>query len=607
MTASRTDRRPLLSFIAAFLLSLPAAAQPILENPAEAEPPPEATGQPQSLTDLAGPPQVEPESAPPELRPPLDDTPGATITRAPVRVGDLGTVEGPVAGTLDESAGGLGSDLWEGSDRALAETILRRVPAATPSPSARLLLRSTMLTAAPPPAGRGQGPFNALRLIKLLETGLLADAADLARLIQSRDAETQILQAEAFLYAGRDEDACGDATAARLASAEPFWVELRAYCYAVVKDTAALDLTRAVMDQQGLAEKPFVDLLDAVVAGKPPAAPDLAAPSALQLRMLVRLNAPLPPSALDLGMPGALLVVSSAKTPKEVRLAAAERALRGGALAPEQLPQMLDLIAFRPADLTAAAAMARNEPVLLNALARLRAALNVEKRPDRRGELLQAALQIGEREHLLPQVAALFTDEIAALTPAENQRPWAPLMIRSLLLAGKPAAAGRWLDILDPVTAGATLHELRLAFALFAPGDPHGELADESLHVLSDSAAQEGEAPRAADAALAIGLFEATGRDIPDGVRGELDLLMAHEFPGRRPAPNTMERVETASLAGHRGAVALAVLDALGVEGAGDLPADIVVRLVRALRTAGLNEAARSVAREALLTHPGEI
>jgi hypothetical protein len=207
---------------------------------------------------------------------------------------------------------------------------------------------------------------------------------------------------------------------------------------------------------------------------------------------------------------------------------------------------------------------------------------------------------------LLPQLAQLFAEDVAALMPVEAYRPWAPLMIRSLLLAGKPAEAGLWFDILDPATAGAALHELRLAFALFAPGDPHGEPAEESLRVLADSIKQEGETPRAAGAALAIGLFQATGREIPAEVRGRLDALLAHDFPGRRPAPSSIERVEAAALAGHRGEVALAVLDTMGAGGVSDLPADIVVRLVRALRTAGLNDAARGLSAEAMLVRSSE-
>src|SRR5258706_13210090 len=72
---------------------------------------------------------------------------------ASVVVGDLGTVEGPVAGTLIESDG-LGYDAWQGADRATIEAMLSAVPAATPSATARLLLRKLLLTAAPPPAGR---------------------------------------------------------------------------------------------------------------------------------------------------------------------------------------------------------------------------------------------------------------------------------------------------------------------------------------------------------------------------------------------------------------------------------------------------------------------
>ena len=72
----------------------------------------------------------------------------------PVVVGDLGRLEGPVAGTLDDTHGGLGYEEWQSSDRATMETLLLSAPAATPSGAARLLLRKLLLTIAPPPPGR---------------------------------------------------------------------------------------------------------------------------------------------------------------------------------------------------------------------------------------------------------------------------------------------------------------------------------------------------------------------------------------------------------------------------------------------------------------------
>jgi len=65
-----------------------------------------------------------------------------------------------------------------------------------------------------------------------------------------------------------------------------------------------------------------------------------------------------------------------------------------------------------------------------------------------------------------------------------------------------------------------------------------------------------------------------------------------------------MQRIDRASLSGAKGEVALGVVAALGIQGAGDLAPDVVVRLVRALQTAGVRDGAREVALEAFLLRP---
>ena len=65
-----------------------------------------------------------------------------------------------------------------------------------------------------------------------------------------------------------------------------------------------------------------------------------------------------------------------------------------------------------------------------------------------------------------------------------------------------------------------------------------------------------------------------------------------------------MQRIDRASLAGAKGEVALGVVVALGLQGPRDLAPDVVVRLVRALQTAGIRDGAREVALEAFLLRP---
>lgn len=516
---------------------------------------------------------------------------------AAVQVGSLAQVEGPPAGTLDESNGGLGYEMWAGSERGVVQAMLQHVPA-TPSPGVRILLHRLLLSVAPPPVGPGL-PFMSLRINKLMEFGMFDDAADLAVAAGALShPEIALAQAEALLYAGRDDDACGATTAYRLQSAEPFWLELRAYCYAVTDDAAALELTRSVMAAQQFSDAAFLKLLDQVSGAKPTPLGPISAPTAVHVRMLERLKLPIPPEVANLNIPAAVAAVGSGASDANVRLAVSEKALRAGALAPGELAQVLGLMTFAAQDLDHAATIAQGETII-PALARLRAALKREKDAAMRVELIYTALRIGERERLFVPVATLFASEAAALVPSADSSNWAPLIVRGLIVAGKPNAAERWYEMMSLrlPQMKATINQLQLALALAAP---NGARNDESQAALTWLAGEDMTVVEAhARAALYLGLFDALGRPMPPEVQAGVAALMTRDLPGRRPTPLLMQRVERALSAGRRGEAALSIIDALGPQGAAGLAPDVAVRFVRALRTLGLDEAAQVLAVEA--------
>jgi len=91
---------------------------------------------------------------------------------------------------------------------------------------------------------------------------------------------------------------------------------------------------------------------------------------------------------------------------------------------------------------------------------------------------------------------------------------------------------------------------------------------------------------------------------LPAEAQEAVQRLVSQTSPGRRPPQVLMQRIDRASLAGAKGEVALSVVAALGTQGPGDLAPDVVVRLVRALQTAGIRDGAREVALEAFLLRP---
>lgn len=555
-----------------------------------------------------------------------------------VQVGELGTLEGPLAGTLDASNGGLGSNEWQGSDRATMVTMLQSVPAATPSSTQHLLMRKLLLTAAAPPAGRAMGSFNQLRLTRLLGGGYVDDAAKLALRIQEpNNFDLLHVQADALLYGGRDDDACSDITSHRLDSAEPFWVELRAYCYALTNDSGALDLTRAVISEQGIADPAFVTLLDGWTNGKPKMPDSIRFPDSIHVAMLVHLKLPLTTEiATGIGLPGSLIAASSMETPAQIRIAAAEKALRAGVLPVAVLQQVLDLTGFSAQDLDGASALARSD-TFMKGLARLSAAIKSEHEAAARAELIHTAFEIGQREGLLRQVAALFADPAAQIMPAPDWSGWSDLMVRGLLLAGRPESAQRWLDIVDPAMPqnAAEVQQLELAFALTAPNPRRNADAKQVLADISQTAQPPADKPAQTDmpdattamdqpanpapkkpaekltpqtiarTVLDLGVFDAAeGQLMPADSKLDLEPLMKQVSGGRRPADILMKRIDNAALSDSRGEVALSVATALGDRGPGDLSPDTVVRLIRALQTASMRDAAHLLAQEAFLLRP---
>ncbi|MDA0702516.1 MAG: hypothetical protein O3A96_04650, partial [Proteobacteria bacterium] len=83
------------------------------------------------------------EAAKPSARP---GSPGDATAGGAISVDVLEAVGPDSAGTLNDRNGGLGGDMWAGSDRTLVEALLIRLPTAAASPAMRDMMRRLLLT-----------------------------------------------------------------------------------------------------------------------------------------------------------------------------------------------------------------------------------------------------------------------------------------------------------------------------------------------------------------------------------------------------------------------------------------------------------------------------
>ncbi len=581
MTAFRT------SIALAGLLALAGAAW------AQTQPaPPQATGAPTPLGAPAAPaPDEPPTAAPAEFKPGILGKPA----QSGIVQGDLGVVDGPPAGTLDDSTGGFGQSMWVNAPRAEVEDLLGRVPLVSADPIVRGLARRLLLTVSDAPIGPAKRALVTIRIEKLLQGGLIDEAGTIAAAFHlDNDPDFARVQAEALLYAGRDKDVCGDLTATRLTAPEPFWLELRTFCFALSGDSASAELTQAVLDSQ--AKDPAFDLLSADVrTGKKTAPGAIEHPTALHIYLLRKAGLPVTNAiASKLGTAANLLAARDSRNTPADRLAAASRISATGALSPAELLALINTQTV-PADQIAQAQAIAPKLIFLPAQSLLHRAASLETRPAEKAALLLAAMAAPDR---LSLTAVLHANILASLKPDATSHP---LLARALILAGKIDAAAA---LYPPGTPeDADLSTFRVLIDLAAPNAARDAAAQAAYAWFARNAVPQKQPSPAA--ALALGLSEVLRRPLPPDARALAGTLQGMRWDGTRPAPDAVRKmVEAASEPGRKGEAILRLLDVVGADGPARVPADVAIECVRVLSQLGLTTEARALAVEALaLTH----
>lgn len=527
-----------------------------------------------------------------------------------IEVNSLGSPDGPPIGLLDPTNGGFADDIWSGSSRSTIESLIARLPLATPVASIRTLARRILLTKADAPVGDAPHAFQTVRIEALLNAGHIEDAASLAVQAQIKDdPEFANIQAEAILLGERTIDACSNATAARLSSAEPMWMQLRAYCFAVGGQNDMLDLTRGVMKAQGIDDPAFETLLNDALNHKSVDPGEIHDPTAVEAFLFQLVGLPVSPRLAEkFGLSASVVALRDAANPPAARGAAAEDVVHSGAVSAVELGVVADQQSFTPAQLAAASTAANDLPFFAGqALARQAAAHETDMAA--KAALLHGALARGERQGLLPIAAGLQAAGIATLRPEPAMRPYAGLFAKALLLAGNPDVAESWRETLDPNLDGdrPLAAELAVDLSLKAPNTGRTMRAQQALSWFAQNAASlqpVGGPETQRFGALAVGLCAVLDEPMPPDVKSQVAILAQTDWPGRKIAPSVFKRLsETRNQPGLEGEALLTILDAVGAAGPGDLAPNATIALVRALKAEGAADAARAFAADALLLY----
>jgi hypothetical protein len=535
---------------------------------------------------------------------------GTTVPeRAPsgIEVAPLPEVRSDYAGALGPEEGGLGTEMWRGTDRALLVRLLPSLPATARSPAMRDLMRRLLLSSAIAPRGDAEAPDSnlfSLRAERLVAMGDYQGAAKLLRLIPERetDATAARFATDALLFANDLDAACAQVDRWIRAFDDVYWQKALIFCqtHAGEYDEAALGV--GLLREQGRADdEAFFTLVDALSGVESARVKSLPIPTALHLAMMQAAKQPLPESVLETEDPAALAWIATAPgADPALRLAAAERAAEAGALSAEALARVYAEQPLEPRELDNALSLAEEEPGQRSRAALYQAVVRTEQ-PLARATLLETALRLAREQGRYQTAVRVYRPFLIGLEPAPELAWFALDVGRALHLLGEAGGAERWLALVqaqasrDPQAAAAT-SALWLLTRIAGDGRPLVWDAD-SVRAWRDNQAAGGDEQAGQRAARLFAIFEAFGEPVGAAWR----VLADGSPPVKQSLPNPALWfiLDDAAAAGRVGETVLLTLISLGPDGPGETNPIILSRALASLQAVGLEAEARALALEA--------
>jgi hypothetical protein len=588
---------------------------------------------PSSLNERApvsGPRRLTPRAASPvESAPQRRSTvPLNTPVKVGIEVDRLGKVDTESVGVLTTTDGGLGGGMWKGLTRSQAVEMVASIPTKSNSAALRDVVSQILLSRARAPLAVSE---NAPSLLAARAAALLAigdvDGAELllsASPTQERPQGLDIVDANLQIIRFNNARACGLARNNVASAGKDFWQRLLIYCDALEGKVDSVGFGMSLLRETSGDDPAMVKLVDSVLSGLPIILEKIGQPNTIHIALSRVAKVELPTSISESDNP--ILLHAVAMTPNlsiGARIEAAERAISFGSLSPAQLRQLYEQVTYSEVDLANSLTRA-SEIGGAAARALLYQAAVKQNIPTARAEIISSALGFAREDGRYQAAVEAFRPLINKLPPSPEMVWFALTGVRAFLALGEPVATDRWMAYLR---ASATVSEdAKVALARTRPlvrllggGDRNVPLET----VLTEWLATVEDAPQLVPLrSLLNGLFVALGEDLSDAAWAGIDT----GGPKNQLMPptdiwfqfrNSMRAFETAKASQDStidanssvasgipvGAAkpAILALRSIGNGGPGAQGVAVVFEVVAALKSLGMERAARQLAVETVL------
>ena len=182
---------------------------------------------------------------------------------------ELKKIDSNTIGTLTEDEGGLGYDMWVGSEKGIVKNYLQNLPVNKESSLAIYLIKRLLLTTAAIPESKGGTDLILIRINKLIELGDFDNAKSLIDLIinNNDNEEISVKQAEINLSLNNFDLFCSNIEEKRKKFKQKlFWRKVEIFCQILNDETNKANLSLTLLkEDKDFNDESFLKIIDSLI------------------------------------------------------------------------------------------------------------------------------------------------------------------------------------------------------------------------------------------------------------------------------------------------------------------------------------------------------
>ena len=181
---------------------------------------------------------------------------------------ELKDIDANTVGTITEDEGGLGYDMWSGSERNIIQNYLKNLPINKESDTAIELIKKLLLSNANVPKSNSETDLILIRINKLIELGDFDNAKSLIDLVNKKDNEEILIkQTEINLSLNNFDLACLNIEEQRKSFKQNlFWRKVEIFCQILNGKTNKANLSLSLLkEEKNFNDENFLKIIDSLI------------------------------------------------------------------------------------------------------------------------------------------------------------------------------------------------------------------------------------------------------------------------------------------------------------------------------------------------------